>query len=578
MTTGPRKGFRAATLLWLAVAMGVSSCEACHCDPHRNKPWTRIPDPPIEPSPELRAARDTEGESAHAGVLARRPHTLRIHVDTAPRNLQPFINPSIWALRITRGTVFESLILYQPPEGGAGAGPGRYMPALARSWTVAPDGMTIRVELRDDVRFHDGRRMTSGDVQFALDSARDPRFAADHLRARLSDVEKVDRAGTFGLLIWLKRPSGWALRALAEVPVLPEHVYLGNLRAAKGPVIGTGPYKLESWVDGLVHLKANPDYWGPRPAIPDLEFIHEPDAARALTAAKRGELDIIPELIPAHHPEQVTAPGIGCRDEPDRRDGNCFEGLRLRPPIFRYLVFDTSRPPFDDVRVRRAAALLIDRKELVARKDINDGLARPIAGPVWPGGPGDGPSPAAPPYDLAEAIQLLDAAGWRDIDRDGRRERHRQSMRVDLLAVDGERPERTAIIESLRRGGFVVDDREGSGAYILSRLRAGDFHLALLEWRGAVDDDLAPLLETGAALNFGKFSSPMVDAALAQLRAADVPATRGTRMAALSTALADTTPLTGVVAPEPFGLIHRRVRGAVVWNGWLYLPGLSLAE
>ena len=65
---------------------------------------------------------------------------------------------------------------------------------------------------------------------------------------------------------------------------------------------------------------------------------------------------------------------------------------------------------------------------------------------------------------------------------------------------------------------------------------------------------------------------------VAQLQAADVPATRGTRMAALSAALADTVPLTGVVAPEPYGLIHRRVKGAVVWNGWLHLPALSLAE
>ncbi|HTM21811.1 MAG TPA: ABC transporter substrate-binding protein [Kofleriaceae bacterium] len=568
MTTKRRKGFRAG-LLWLAVALVGSSCEACHCDPYRNKPWTRLSDPPVEPSPEMQRARSGAGESAHDAILTRRPHTLRVHMDVEPRHLNPFVAPSVWTLRVTRGTVFETLIHYQPPEGGAGAGPGRYLPGLARSWTVSPDGMQIRVELRDDVRFHDGRRMTSADAQFALDSARDPRFDADHLRSRLVDVEKVDRSGEFGLLIWLRRPSGWVLRALAEVPILPEHVYTGNLRPAKGPVVGTGPYALVSWADGIIHLHAFADYWGTKPSIADIEFVHEADAARAITAAKRGELDILPELIAAHL-GQKTAPGIACTGPDDR---SCFVALQLRPPVFRYLVFDTSRPPFDDVRVRRAVSLLVSRKQLA-----DAGLARPIAGPVWPGGPGDGPSPAPPPYEPTEAYQLLDAAGWQDGDRDGRRERHHQSLHIDFLLVREDDPESKAILKNLQTAGFVVDDRSGGSAFILTRLRAGDFHLALLEWRGLVDDDLSPLLETGGALNFGKFSSPVVDQALAQLRDAGDPPTRATRMAALSTALADTWPLSGVVAPEPAGLIHKRVRGAVVWNGWISLTEISLAE
>ncbi len=560
-----RKAFRGAAFLWLAIATLASSCEACHCDPHRNKPWRRLADPPVEPSPEV-AARRVKGQADQAGLAARLARTLRIHMDSEPRHVIPFYQPSVWSVRVAQGTIFESLIRYQPPAGGvAGHGPGSYQPALARSFTRSADGMQIRVELRDDVRFHDGRRMTSADVQFSLDAARDPRYEADHLRARLSDIEKVDRAGPHGILVWLKRPSGWTLRALAEVPILPEHVYVDRRRAVRGPVIGTGPYRLESWADGVIHLRASPDYWGRKPAVTDVEFIHEPDASRAVTAAKRGDVDIIPELIAAHYPAQVSAPGIE----------GVFVPLRLQPPTFRYLVFDTRRPPFDDVRVRRAVALLVDRAQIA--KEVGGGLLRPVAGPVWFGGPGDGPSAAPPPYDPAEGYQLLDAAGWRDVDRDNRRERHRQHLAVDMLMVDKEDPEVATIVTSLRGAGFVVNEREGPGDYLLKLLGAGDFHLALVEWRGVVDDDLAPLLETGGSRNHGRFSSPAVDAALQQLREAWDPATRATRMAALPRALADSWPLAGVVRPDPCGLIHRRVRGAVVWNGWISIPEISLA-
>ncbi|MCA9673977.1 MAG: ABC transporter substrate-binding protein, partial [Myxococcales bacterium] len=349
---------------------------ACNCTAPRGKPWRHEPDPSALAAAEPRSpALVDDGQVVE--VLAARDHTLRVHVDAEPRGLNPLLSPSVWTRRIVMGTVFEPLIRYEPPEGGAGAGPGHYAPGLARSWRVLNGGRELRFELEPGVTFHDGKTLTSSDVQTTLDAIRDPRTGVDHLRAMLEPVEAVELVTSREVRIRLKRPTGWVLRALAEIPILPDHVYRGNL-AAGGRIVGTGPWQLQSWKHGVVHLTRYGGYWGPKPAIADLEFVYEPDAARALTAAKRGELDVIPALVPVHWPEQASAPGIAA----------AFTALELRPPRLRYLAFHCV-PPLDDPRVRQAISLLIDRPKVA--RDGYDGLARPAAGPVWPGGPGDGP-------------------------------------------------------------------------------------------------------------------------------------------------------------------------------------------
>ena len=560
-----RPGLTAAIAAAAAVAYG--ACDS----PARVKPWRHAPDPADEAS---RAPRSAALAHDEAGVAIRgeRAHTLRVHVDAEVRALNPLVSPSLWTRRITLGPVFETLIRYLPPEGGAGAGPGRYAPGLARSWRIAPSGREIVLELEPGVTFHDGRPLTSLDVQFSLDAVRDPRRNVDHLRPLLADIESVELITARSLRLRLYRPDGWALRALAEVPIVPMAIYDGSL-AAGGRVVGSGPWQLASFKNGVVHLTRWGKYWGKAPDIADVEFVYQPDAAEALTAAKRGELDVVPALIPAHWPEQASAPGIA----------SSFAPLALKPPRFRYLAFDCSGAPTDDVRVRQAISLLVDRKGLA--KDALDGLARPVAGPVWPGGPGDGASPPPPALDPAAAGRLLDDAGWRDSDGDGLRDRDGQRLRLDVVLVETEgaapgkklEPDREQILAPLRRAGIAVDLRFGSEAVVLNRLRAGDFDVALLEWSGMVDGDLSPLVETDGAWNVGRCSSKRIDRALADLREVWEPGSRVPLTGELAAAIAETWPIAGVVAAEPQGLVHRRVRGVVVWDGWIDLRALSLA-
>jgi peptide/nickel transport system substrate-binding protein len=536
---------------------------ACEGPPPRSKPWRHRQPADLGP---MQSSLAIEAERDALADLSQRNSTLRIHMDSDPRHLNPLIEPSVWGTRIAMDTVFETLIRFVPPDDGDLAGAGRYEPGLARSWRVAGNGRTIWIDLEEDVLFHDGRRMSAVDVQFAIDAARNYRVDAPHLRRQLEDIDSVEITSQTSLRIRLNRVNGYVLRALAQVPILPAHVYGKHLRRGRGPVVGTGPYRLANREDDVIRLERNPAYWGQPVQVEAIEFVHERDAAEALNAAKRNLLDIVPSLIAAHYPAQADSPAIASR----------FVPLRLRPPVTRFIVVGQRQPPLEDVRLRAAIAHVIDRDRLVT--SVYGGLARPAGGVIWPGGPGHGPAMAAPAHDLQTAGRLLEAAGWRDTDGDGIRERAGKRLQVVFLALAGGGAERDHIVDALRHAGFFVEVRRGSAGVLDYRLRRGEFDLALVEWRAAVDTEMTGMFATGGYDNLGRFSDPRVDAVLGQLRAAPSPEARRPLMDVLARQLAESWPVIPTTAPEPQGLLHRRVRGVRVWNGWIALRDVSLAD
>jgi len=547
-------------VVMVGTALALAACESTP----RVKPWRHAPDPAAEAAAAPRSPAITEAPS-EADVHAARGHTLRIALPADPGRLTAIVGPSVWARRITLGTIFEPLIAYAPPDG---TGPGHYAPRLAHSWRVMPGGMEIRIELVADATFHDGHPLTTSDVQFTLDAVRDPKRGIDHLRGLLDDVEAIELVTAKEIRLRLKRPSGWVLRALAEIPILPMHVYDGSLLGG-GAVIGSGPWKLASNKGGVIHLARNDKYWGAAPAINDIEFVYQQDAAVALTAAKRGELDIVPQLIPAHWPEQASSPGVT----------SLFQPLQLAPPRLRYFAFNIVRDsPLADARVRHALALLVDRRAIAKR--VFAGLARPAQWPIWPGGPVDSAEAAIPDFDPAGAAKLLEAAGWFDHDKDGIRDK--DGAQLHLVLVTTEKPaardlggpvaksERELWIDAARRTGVVIEQKQVTEPQLERRLADGSYDIAELSWGGMVDSDVSALVAGPQ-----RPATPRVERALDALAAAWDPAERAKVAGELGAALADTWTIAGIVAEAPQGLVHRRIRGARAWDGWLDLTQLS---
>lgn len=550
----------------IALSAGLIACES----PARVKPWRHAPDPTAEAA-HAPGSPVLADDSSEAAVIAARPHTLRIHMDADPGRLTPIVEPSLWAKRITVGTIFEPLLRYVPPDA---QGPARYTARLARSWRVMPGGQEIRIELQPGVLFHDGRPLTTSDVQFTLDAIRTPHKGADHLRAMLDDVEAVELITPLEIRLRLKRPSAIVLRALAEIPILPMAIYDGSLLAG-GALVGTGPWKFGSNKNGIVHLTRNDKYWGGTPPIADVEFVLERDAAVALTAAKRGELDIIPALVPAHWPEQASAPGLT----------TSFVPLQLAPPRLRFFQFNAARPLMADARVRQALALLIDRRGIAKR--VFDGLARPVNWPIWPGGPVDGAEAPIPDFDPAAAAKLLDAAAWVDTDKDGLRDQGEgKQLKLTLYGVDNKpavhdssgptpKTERDYFVEAARRAGVVIEVKTGGEQWLEKKLGEGNWDLVEMAWSGRVDMDITPLV---GGKDPTRPVQPRVDHALDAIAAEWDPAERGKLAKELAAALAETWPIAGIVADAPQGLVHRRLQNLKVWDGWVDLSLLHFAD
>ena len=547
--TYKNKGKRIALVL-ITLALGAGACEG---PPARSKPWRHAGEPAARGAA---VAPAIAGERARLRAMAAAADTLTVWLDGDARTLDPRAAPTVWTMRIVQDTVLESLVRYR--AGESEAQPGGYEPRLASSWRLSSAGRELEIELQPDVRFHDGRPLAPADVVRSIDAARRSRERA----VELADVAGVDASGPRSVRVRLVRASSYALRALAEVPIMPAprgHPAPG----AETEIVGTGPYRVRAWRDGTVELERFAGYWGAAPAVANIVFRYQPDAAAALRAARAGEIDVIPALIREHHPEQSRAAASAG-----------LAPLRLRPATVRYLALNVRRPPLDDARVRCALVRQLDRPALVA---ASDGLSRAVGGVIWPGGPGDGPAMETPPHDPAGAAALLDEAGWSDPDRDGLRGRGNQRLLLTVLVTDQPDEQRDRVLDQLRAAGVLLDLRIGTAAVLDNRLRDGKFDAAFVEWRAVPGQDLMPVYGTGGGRNFGGFSDQRVNAVLARLRASWDPAVRWSAMRDLGALLAETCPVAPLVAPDPHGLMSQRVRGASVRDGWLSLRDAHLA-
>jgi peptide/nickel transport system substrate-binding protein len=192
----------------------------------------------------------------------------------------------------------------------------------------------------------------------------------------------------------------------------------------------------------------------------------------------------------------------------------------------------------------------------------------------------------APQFDPAQAGKLLEAAGWTDSDKDGLRDQNGEKLKITMIAVErpgkdptlpGQATEREKFVEAARRAGVIIDVRTGSENVVEKRLREGEFGVAMLDWHGMADMDLRPLIGTGGAWNLGGYSNPKLDKLLADIAQRWDPAERAKAAADVAAELAATWPFAGIVADAPQGLLHRRVQGVVVSDGWFDLSQVTLA-
>ena len=263
----------------------------------------------------------------------------------------------------------------------------RPVPYLARGWDWSGDRRTLTLRLRRDVPWHDGAPTTARDAAWTLAAARDPATGYPR-QADLAAVTDVEAPDDTTLVIGFASPPAAFPDVLTDLAIVPAR-YLDTVpraalrRAAwNEQPVGNGPFRFVAhepnrrWV-----FEANPAFpaaLGGPPTLARFVIVVVDEPTTKLAALTGGELDVA-GINPAHAQFVRRDPRLAVLDY---------------PLLFTYgIVFNTRRPPFDDRRVRLAAALAIGRREVV--DGYLFGFATPATGPVPPGVPG-----ALPPPDL----------------------------------------------------------------------------------------------------------------------------------------------------------------------------------
>lgn len=304
-----------------------------------------------------------------------------------PPNLDPTTGAAAAVDEIVYGNIFEGLTRITAN--------GQAAPALAESWDVSPDGLTWVFHLRRGVRFQDGTPFDAAVAKFSLDRITAPN-STNAQKALFEPIASVTVVDPLTLRIALRRP----IAALPSLLGWGDAVMVAPGSAATNATqpVGTGPYRLTNWQKGAsLTLTRNDEYWGAAPRIGAVVFRFISDPSAAFAAMSAGDIDAFPNYPAPENVEQFR------RDPRFKVMVGASEGKVI-------LGINNRIAPFNDVRVRRAIALSIDRNELIDGamfgfgEPIGSHFARQDAGYVDLTG--------RYPHDPARARALLAEAGY----------------------------------------------------------------------------------------------------------------------------------------------------------------------
>ena len=392
---------------------------------------------------------------------------------------------------------------------------GKVAPSLAESWKLSPDRRTWTFTLRKGVRFHDGSEFDASVAEWAFKRALDPQEPSQ-FRGQFSVIQKITALDKFTVAFTLKEPNV----AFLDYVMLTNGAYIPSKRAWETlgkefpyKPVGTGPFRWGQWVQGQrVVLERNASYWGQAPRLDRIIIRPIPDPNTGVIELETGGVHYIARAS---------------RDDLIRL-GKDKRFVIYRAPTYRvrYLSLNDRHAPFDDVRVRQAAAYALDVPQIV--NSLAGGMAIPtdtILPLESPFHPARGTYPTYP-ANLARARELLAQAGW-TAGAGGTVQKSGQPLRFVLHSPDGryfmDKEMSEVICNRLHAAGFECRVKVMEWAAFLEETRGGKFDASFSGWNQSSGEPslfLDPLVATGGRANYGRHSDPAVDAVLHEALAA----------------------------------------------------------
>lgn len=296
-------------------------------------------------------------------------------------------------------------------------------PKLATEWSMDPNGLSWTFKLRPDVKWHDGEAFTSADVKYTYETLLDPATKSVR-RANFQVIENIDTPDPLTVVFHLSEPHGPFLDKMSQIAIMAKHhVSVVGLDDYNNKAIGTGPFMMVEWVpDDHVTLKANPNYWGGKPALEKVVFKPIPEASVRAMALEKGEVHFASSLTAEDHAKALQSGKI--------------EGFSVQSLAFAYFGHNNRNPLFADKRVRQAMAYAIDSESIV--QDVRKGAATVATGPIASNNGAWFNSEAKQyGYDPEKAEELLAQAGWQT-GSDGFLTKNGQTFSLSVILATGD--------------------------------------------------------------------------------------------------------------------------------------------
>lgn len=436
---------------------------------------------------------------ATAGAGAK---TLVYCSEGSPENFYPGVN--------TTGTSFDAnepiynrLVEFE--RGGT-----KVIPALAEKWDISPDGKVYTFHLRKGVKWHNTRAnfkptrdFNADDIVFSYDRMwheSNPYFkvtSSNHsywndqgFPRLVKSIEKVDDYTVRMTLNAAEAPFlsnlAMAFAAIQSKEYADAMLKAGTPEKIDQEPIGTGPFYLVQYQkDAIIRYKAFPQYWGGKAKLDDLVYAITPDASVRWAKLQKGECHVMPYPNPADLDAMKKDPNVQVLEQP---------GLNIG-----YLAYNVTKKPLDDVRVRKALNMAINKKAILDGVFLGTGI--PAKNPIPPSMSAYNDAIKDDPYDPEAAKKLLAQAGLAN------------GFAMDLWAMPVQRPynpnaKRIAELmqADLAKVGVKAEIKSFEWGEYRKRMQAGEHMSGMLGWtgdNGDPDNFLAVLLGCDATKNNG---------------------------------------------------------------------------
>ena len=453
------------------------------------------------------------------------------------------------ASSLIAGQIFNSLLKYDENLEFEGD--------LAESWEISEDYKTIKFNLKVQKKWSDNHPITCKDVLFTWKAVTHP----DTRTPYGSDYQLVSSAqciNDYQFIAKYKEPYAPALETWASLHILPEHLLknedINNTYFSLNPV-GSNYYSLDSWVTGQqLKLKGNPNAVHGKPLIDNKVSRIIPDLSSQFMELIAGNIDLM-----SINPIQYS------RVFPNRPELN--KKINLYKEMgngYTYFGFNLKKRPFDDINVRKAISLGIDRQEII--DGVLLGLGEEITSPYKPGTYWENKNIKKLSFNPEKAKELLENSGYRlnnnIYEKDG------IPLSFEILTNQNKQREMTAVLIQRRLQDIGIDAsiRVIEWASFVNRfIKTGEFQAVVLGWSLSLDPDQYSIWHSSqqgpGQFNFIGYSNKTVDNLLEKGRQELNKEKRKAIYNDFSSILYDDQPIIYLYAGYGLSAIHKKIKG-----------------